>query len=94
MTFEKTAKAALLYGGRVSVEDARKTHRSALSLMKVFKDLPMLLERFTERHPERWRAVVMTVENLTRFHTQIWEEALSVCYAHVGQREDNTRTFR
>lgn len=71
MSFEKSAKAALLYGGRVSVEKTQRTHAAAVSLMKILKDNEMLLERVTDRRPDYWRPVVVAVESLTNFHPQV-----------------------
>ena len=91
MTFEKIAKAALLYGSRISVEDTQKGHRSALSLMKIFKDVPFLLERVTGTPPDPWHAVVVTVENLTRFHPQVSESGPCLEYPWHSDTEGEIR---
>lgn len=71
MTFEKLAKAALLYGKRISVEQAQRSHHAAVSLMRIFRKNPRLLELFPGKAQKKWIPTVTLVENLTKLHPQL-----------------------
>lgn len=91
MTFEKAAKGALLYGDMVDIEDARRHHRAGLSLMKIFKDHPYLLNRLTGKYQDDWRPIVAAIEAITRLHPQVSESGPILEYPWYVDGEDEVR---
>lgn len=71
MTFEKAAKGALLYSHSMKVQDARRTHRAAISLMRILRTNDALLSRLTETPAGPWRPVVTAIEGLSYLHPQL-----------------------
>lgn len=88
MVFEKLAKGALLYGKRITVDDAQKNHQAAVSLMTIFTDIPALLELFPGKHQRKWLPTVTLVKNLTKLHPSIVERGPQLEYP--WELEDGT----
>lgn len=91
MSFEKASKAALLYGGRATVEDTQRTHRAALSLMSILKNNRIVLQRLTSRRPEFWHQTVVTVEELTNLQPQVSQGGPWLEYPWISGAKETVR---
>lgn len=88
MVFEKLAKAALLYGKRIDVKKAQRSHNAAVILMSIFRELPQLLDLFPGKAQRQWLPTVTLVEQLTKLHPQLAKGGPHLEYP--WEREDGT----